>query len=266
MGLDLESFLDEFRTEATHHLGVLNSQLLLLERNPDDLTPVRTMFLSAHTLKGAAAMMDLAAVEALAHAIEDVLAPLREQQQQLNSQTADCLFQAFDLLDERIQHDVPSGSPVDAAITAMVERLQRAIQPEDQATPPDLPPAAALSQASPRVLVVEASATVRLLHQAVLIRSGYTVDAVEDSAEGIALVAAQPYQLIVIGRELAEGPATDFLAIMQQYVAPERFPPIVITQSDEEIPTLPIPHGAFLTVAPLEQEGLTALAQQLLLV
>ena len=188
MSLDLRAFLDEFRNEANEHLRAIEAQLLALERAPDDPAPVRALFLAAHSLKGAGAMMDLADVEALAHAIEDVLARLRDGRQRLDGTTADLLLRARDLLGERIARAEPGGAPVDGPIEAMVAALHGA-NGEAFIAPPPAAPVSAGDASGLVALVVEDSATVRVLHCAVLAAAGCATDAVGDAASARALVA-----------------------------------------------------------------------------
>ena len=94
--MDPTKLLDEFRAEANEHLAALDAALLNLERDPRDPRPVRELFLSAHTIKGSAAMLGLEGVRALAHAMEDVLAALRDGRLSLDAQTADLLFRVVD--------------------------------------------------------------------------------------------------------------------------------------------------------------------------
>ena len=77
--VDLTEFLSEFQLEAGEKLDTIASQLLRLERDATNPQPVREMFLAAHTIKGGAAMLRLTDVEALAHALEEVLSSFRDQ-------------------------------------------------------------------------------------------------------------------------------------------------------------------------------------------
>ena len=77
--MDLTEFLSEFQLEAGEKLDTIASQLLRLERDATNPQPVREMFLAAHTIKGGAAMLRLTDVEALAHALEEVLSSFRDQ-------------------------------------------------------------------------------------------------------------------------------------------------------------------------------------------
>ena len=52
--MDLSAFLGEFRAEADEHLAALDAQLLRMEREAEVAESIRTMFLSAHTIKGGA--------------------------------------------------------------------------------------------------------------------------------------------------------------------------------------------------------------------
>ncbi len=94
----LDDFLDDFRTEALEHVRILDAQLLILEREPANLQPIRTMFASAHTIKGGAAMLELDRVRLLSHAMEDLLDELRGGRRKIDGNVADILFQAIDRL------------------------------------------------------------------------------------------------------------------------------------------------------------------------
>src|SRR5437868_6079729 len=119
-------FLVEFQAEAGEKLDLIANQLLRLERDATDPQPVREMFLAAHTIKGGAAMLRLSDVEALAHALEDLLTALREQQRTLDGATADVLFQAIDQVRELIGSASSNavGAEVDARIAAFAEQLR----------------------------------------------------------------------------------------------------------------------------------------------
>src|SRR3954463_15279688 len=115
------AYLDEVRAEAAEHLRALDTLLLQLERDPGDPRAVREMFLSAHTIKGGAAMLELASVRELAHALEDVLGVLRDQPEGFDSALADLLFRALDALRALLEHATPGGAGLgngDAALAA----------------------------------------------------------------------------------------------------------------------------------------------------
>lgn len=268
MGLDLSAFVEEFRTEAAEHLRALDAQLLALERDPRDLTPIRAMFLAAHSLKGAGAMMDLGDVEALAHAMEEVLSRLRDGTQRLDGLTADTLFRAIDLLGERAARALPGAAPVDPPIVAMVAALiacdgSGQAMTDEIAAPPPMPMSDAADQFAPRALVVEDSATVRLLHAALLTDAGYVVDAVADGREGLALANSRAYRLIVAGQETRGLRGIDLVAAVRAGGGGEQLP-CIITQSGESPPADADPPSlAYIIVAAPRAEKLTVLVRDL---
>src|SRR6202049_2862653 len=79
-GQDLSqlSMQDLFRLEAEGQTEVLTAGLLALEHDPHASDQLETCMRAAHSLKGAARIVDLDAGVALAHAMEDVLVAAQE--------------------------------------------------------------------------------------------------------------------------------------------------------------------------------------------
>ena len=71
--LDLSAFslLDLFRSEATTQTQVLADGLLALERDTGDLERIDGLMRAAHSIKGAAAIVDLPQVVTLSHQMEE---------------------------------------------------------------------------------------------------------------------------------------------------------------------------------------------------
>src|SRR5262249_32410602 len=71
-----EQLLDAFRAEAAEHIDAMTAALLALERDPRS-GQMDALLRQAHTLKGSAATVGMAAVAEAAHALEDALIALR---------------------------------------------------------------------------------------------------------------------------------------------------------------------------------------------
>jgi chemotaxis protein histidine kinase CheA len=186
--MDLIEFLGEFQLEAGEKLDLIASQLLRLERDTADLQPVREMFLAAHTIKGGAAMMRLTEVEALAHAVEDLLSSIRDQQRPMDASAADLLFQAIDRLRALIAEASAAsvGVEPDEALLAFAAGLRS-----------DVSAPAARRQA--RALVVDESATVRELQRMLLEDAGYAVELCADGHAAVGRALAERFELVVAG-------------------------------------------------------------------
>ncbi len=67
------SLYDLFASEVQSHLQPLDAGLLRLERDPSDTGVIEPMMRAAHSIKGAARIVDLDGLVELAHAMEDCL-------------------------------------------------------------------------------------------------------------------------------------------------------------------------------------------------
>lgn len=94
---DYKLFLEEGRS----HLQTLEQSLLILEDTieaPLDLALINEMFRAAHSVKGAAGMLGLKAIQAVTHQLESLLGRLREGKFGADLDLVETLFQAVDVL------------------------------------------------------------------------------------------------------------------------------------------------------------------------
>ena len=91
-----------FAEEAEGRLAALSELLLELEGNGDDRELLSSVFREAHTLKGAAAVVGMADVLRVAHAMEEVLEGLRRGDGTATPATVDALLAAVDGVREMV--------------------------------------------------------------------------------------------------------------------------------------------------------------------
>lgn len=94
------SLYDLFASEVQSHLQALDSGLLRLERDPSDTGVIEPMMRAAHSIKGAARIVDLDGLVELAHAMEDCLVAVQAGRRQLGPADIDQLFRCVDVLGE----------------------------------------------------------------------------------------------------------------------------------------------------------------------
>jgi two-component system sensor histidine kinase and response regulator WspE len=92
------SMLDLFRMEAEGQTQALTAGLLELERNPTAAEHLEACMRAAHSLKGAARIVDIDAGVALAHAMEDFLVAAQNGRITLDREKIDQLLQGVDLI------------------------------------------------------------------------------------------------------------------------------------------------------------------------
>jgi two-component system, chemotaxis family, sensor kinase CheA len=110
-------FLGIFRDEANERLDSIVATLLAVERGGAGADAVDGLFRDAHTIKGAAGMLELDAVHALAHAVEDVLAAARDAGS-LPTRLVPPLLAAADALRAQIERDEPVPAGLRAELDA----------------------------------------------------------------------------------------------------------------------------------------------------
>ena len=85
------SMLHLFSMEAETQTALLNDGLLALERDPQNADSLETLMRAAHSLKGAARIVQLSAAERLAHATEDCFVAAQEGRVVLSSDHIEAL-------------------------------------------------------------------------------------------------------------------------------------------------------------------------------
>ena len=117
MAFDHAKFLARFVEEAREHCSRIGIGLLNLEKSPGDPETLNGLFRAAHTVKGAARMMKLGGVAALAHRMEDVLDAVRGGRVCCDAALSDLLLRAVDTLStllDRISSEGVSGEAPEA--------------------------------------------------------------------------------------------------------------------------------------------------------
>ncbi len=120
---DINQFKEIFVSESKEHLGVLNTSLLELEKNPTNTSLVNEIFRVAHTLKGMAATMGFDKVTGLTHSMENVLDKFRSGKLEIKPEMIDVLFDCFDVL-ELLLEEVGSGADRGIDVQSLIDKLK----------------------------------------------------------------------------------------------------------------------------------------------
>ena len=107
--MDVSQYLEIFIDETKEHLQSLNTQILELEQNPENMDTINEVFRAAHSLKGMAGTMGYKRMQNLTHDMENVFSEVRNGHIKVNAAMIDCLFQCLDALDEYLNNIQESG-------------------------------------------------------------------------------------------------------------------------------------------------------------
>ena len=98
--MDVSQYLEIFLDETTEHLQNLNTQILTLEQEPENMDTINEIFRAAHSLKGMAGTMGYKRMQTLTHDMENVFSEVRNGNIKVKSNMIDLLFQCLDALEE----------------------------------------------------------------------------------------------------------------------------------------------------------------------
>lgn len=111
-----------FAAESEEHLHALEKGLLHLEKNPADVAMLKDLFREAHSLKGAARMLGVRDVEALAHHFEDFLGAASKGKQTFTALDVDRLTRSLDDIRALVEEAV-TGKPSPITLPEAMNRL-----------------------------------------------------------------------------------------------------------------------------------------------
>ena len=98
--MDVSQYLEIFLDETNEHLQNLNTQILSLEQDPENMDTINEIFRAAHSLKGMAGTMGYKRMQNLTHDMENVFSEVRNGNVKVNAGMIDVLFQCLDALEE----------------------------------------------------------------------------------------------------------------------------------------------------------------------
>lgn len=146
-----------FKAECEEHLTALDSLLLKLEQAPENALALQETFRRVHSIKGAARMVGYTGLEAIAHAMETMLAGSRDGRKLLTAPVIAALFEGADAMGDLVRSDT-GRSEGEQRVRSALERIlllsgdaQETIQPPGRTITPVVEASAATGQDVVRV-------------------------------------------------------------------------------------------------------------------
>src|ERR1700680_2557714 len=139
---ELAELKSVFKAECEEHLTALDSLLLKLEQAPENALALQETFRRVHSIKGAARMVGYGGLEAVAHAMETMLAGSRDGRKMLTAPVIAALFEGADAMGDLVRSDT-GRSEGEQRVRNALERIlllsgdaQETIQPPERAVTP----------------------------------------------------------------------------------------------------------------------------------
>ena len=123
---EMQEIFEGFLVEATEILESISTDIVEIEKTPEDLELINKLFRSFHTIKGTASFMGFTDVAGITHHAEDILNKLRKEELVITQEIIDVLLEVQDwivMLIEKVQNQ--DDSPVDYSdVIAKIEILK----------------------------------------------------------------------------------------------------------------------------------------------
>ncbi|MEZ5848118.1 MAG: chemotaxis protein CheW [Geminicoccaceae bacterium] len=122
----MDELLSEFLTECIENMTVLDTELVRLEQNPNDLELIGSIFRIVHTIKGTCGFLGLPRLERVAHASENVLGRFRDGEMPVTPSAVTVILAALDRIKEILDalaetQTEPEGDDLD--LIAMLDQV-----------------------------------------------------------------------------------------------------------------------------------------------
>ena len=126
-----EELLKDFFAEAEQQVETLESNILIIENDPNNHEAVDEIFRAAHTLKGGSATVEMTELSAFTHKVEDVLDEIRSDRLSVDEDVVDVLLSSIDVIKAMLEARA-NGSVYSENIDSLVESLKRYIFSEEE--------------------------------------------------------------------------------------------------------------------------------------
>jgi two-component system chemotaxis sensor kinase CheA len=123
--------IGDFINEAGEHLATIETQVLVLERNPMASDPLNAVFRSFHTIKGLAGFLDLGDIRAISHEVETLLDRARNKDLSMTPSIIDVVLESADYLKHAIawvQAGLHGKAGDPPAFDALLERVRAVLE------------------------------------------------------------------------------------------------------------------------------------------
>lgn len=131
--MDVSQYLEIFLDETKEHLQNLNTQIMELEADPENMGVINEIFRAAHSMKGMAGTMGYKRMQTLTHDMENVFSEVRNGAIKVQPEMIDVLFNCLDALEEYTNNIQESADEGTNDNEALIKRLNAIIDEKKDA-------------------------------------------------------------------------------------------------------------------------------------
>ncbi len=123
LDINNEELLKDFFSEAEQQVDMLESNILVIENDPENHEAIDEIFRAAHTLKGGSATVEMNELAEFTHKVEDLLDAIRSGSVKVSAEVVDLLLRALDIIKAMLAAR-SEGSVYSEDVSVIVEELE----------------------------------------------------------------------------------------------------------------------------------------------
>jgi two-component system, chemotaxis family, sensor kinase CheA len=126
VGMEFSEEVREFLIESNENLGVLDCEIVELERSPADEQLIASVFRTIHTIKGTCGFFGFEILGSITHVAENILGQVREKQRPLTLGLVSLVLQTVDVVKTILAKIEESGEEGEDVYQELRQRLDDA--------------------------------------------------------------------------------------------------------------------------------------------
>ncbi len=120
----MDDLLNEFLTETSENMDVLDVELVKLEQNPNDPELLGNIFRLVHTVKGTCGFLGLPRLEGVAHAAESLFARFRDGELEVTPKAVSLVLESLDRIKALLRALEKSGTEPEGDDQDLISQLE----------------------------------------------------------------------------------------------------------------------------------------------
>lgn len=140
-----QDFWNDFILEAFEHIDDIETNVLTLEKNPEDMEIIHTMFRAFHTIKGLSGFVEHTIIQEIAHKTETLMDYCRKGELKVDTAIVDAILKSSDYI-KRLCEDIESYKD-----NSFIEQISSHIDTLEALSNVGEAPTAEIPQAAPGV-------------------------------------------------------------------------------------------------------------------
>ncbi|KKB96123.1 Chemotaxis protein CheA [Candidatus Arcanobacter lacustris] len=122
----MDELIKDFLVEASEAIQKLDTELVILERDPKNQDLLGSIFRIMHTIKGTCGFLGLSRLESLAHAGENILGKIRDHEIEVTPTTISLILESLDVIKVIVAHLEAHGSEPPENDVELIKKLNLA--------------------------------------------------------------------------------------------------------------------------------------------